>query len=358
MNPIRIGVVGCGAIAQVHHVPNLRDLPELFTVTAVCDVSAGAAAYVAQKFNIPQHFTDYRDLIASDVEAVLLCQTDPKTEAALAVLAAGKHLFIEKPLCFSLEEIDAISAAAARAGVTAQAGYMKVYDPAYEYARAEIATMQNIRFVQVNHLHPNNDLHMRQFDIRRFDDIPAGVMEATREARTAARRQAIGDVPPEVEGAFYLLSGSMIHDLYTMRTALGIPTKIHSSDIWFNGRAVTMNLEYANGSRCVASWIDLPDLWDFHETLEVYGDDKRVIVTYPTGFAPRGMLATVTVQGIDEHGVHYKKEPKIDWESAFSREIRHFYDCVRNGATCRTPVVSARDDIKLIIDVIQAYLQQ
>ena len=356
MNPIRIGVVGCGAIAQVHHVPNLHDLPEHFTITAVCDVSAGASAYVAQKFNIPHHFTDYRELIASDVEAVLLCQTDPKTEAALAVLEAGKHLFIEKPLCFSLEEIDAISAAAERAGVVAQAGYMKVYDPAYEYARAEIATMQNIRFVQVNHLHPNNDLHMRQFDIRRFDDIPAGVMEATRDARTAARRQAVGDVPPAVEGAFFLLSGSMIHDLYTMRTALGVPTKIHSSDIWFNGRAVTMNLEYANGSRCVASWIDLPDLWDFHETLEVYGDDKRVIVTYPTGFAPRGMLATVTVQGIDEQGVHYKKEPKIDWESAFSREIRHFYDCIRTGATCRTPVASARDDIKLIIDVINTYL--
>ena len=355
MNPIRMGVVGCGAISQVHHMPNLHDLPELFTVTAVCDVSAGASAYVAKKFNVPNHYTGYRELIASDVEAVLLCQTDPKTEVALAVLNAGKHLFIEKPLCFSLEEIDAISAARKAAGTVGQAGYMKVYDPAYEYARAEIAKMQNIRFVQVNHLHPNNDLHMRQFDIRRFNDVPADVMEETKNARTAARRQAIGDVPPEVEGAFFLLSGSMIHDLYSMRMALGIPTKVHSSDIWFNGRAVTMNLEYANGSRCVASWIDLPDYWDFHETLEVYGDDKRVLVAYPTGFAPRGMLATVSVQGIDADGVHYKKEPKIDWESAFMREMRHFYDCVRNGAACRTPVESARDDIQLIIDIIKTY---
>lgn len=357
MRPVKIGVVGCGAIGQVHHLPNLHDLPELFEVAAVCDVSAGAAAYVAKKFNVPRHFTDYRDLLAADVEAVLLCQTDPKTEAAIAVLDAGKHLFVEKPLCFSLEAIDAMSAARQRAGVVGQAGYMKVYDPAYEYARREIATMDNIRFVQVNHLHPNNDLHMRQFEIQRFNDIPATVMETTRAARLAERQQAIGDVPPDVEGAFYLLSGSMIHDLYTMRTALGIPNKIHSSDIWFNGRAVTMNLEYANGSRCVASWIDLPELWDFHETLEVYGDDKRVIVTYPTGFAPRGMLATVTVQGIDADGVHYKKEPKIDWESAFSREIRHFYDCIRNGASCRTPIESAREDIALIIDIVKSYQQ-
>jgi predicted dehydrogenase len=356
MQPIRLGVVGCGAIAQVHHLPNLHDLPDHFTVTAVCDVSAGAAAYVAQKFNVPHHFTDYRDLLAADVEAVLLCQSDPKTEVAVAALNAGKHLFIEKPMCFSLQEVDAITAARQHAGVVGQVGYMKVYDPAYEYAKQQVDGMNNIRFVQVNHLHPNNDLHMRQFDIRRFDDIPAGVMEATRAARTAARREAIGDVPPNVEKAFYLLSGSMIHDLYGMRTMLGMPSRVVSSDIWYDGRAVTMNLEYPNGARCVASWVDLPDLWDFQESLEVYGDDKRVIVEYPTGFA-RGLLSRVTVQGIDAQGTHYKQEPAIDWESAFSRELRHFYDCVRNGAQCRTPVESARDDIALIIDIVKKYLE-
>jgi predicted dehydrogenase len=356
MQPIRLGVVGCGAIAQVHHLPNLHDLPDHFTVTAVCDVSAGAAAYVAQKFNVPHHFTDYRDLLAADVEAVLLCQSDPKTEVAVAALNAGKHLFIEKPMCFSLQEVDAITAARQRAGVVGQVGYMKVYDPAYEYAKGQVDGMRNIRFVQVNHLHPNNDLHMRQFDIRRFDDIPPGVMETTRAARVAARREAIGDVPAYVEKAFYLLSGSMIHDLYGMRTMLGVPSRVLSSDIWFDGRAVTMNLEYPNGARCVASWVDLPDLWDFQESLEVYGDDKRVIVEYPTGFA-RGILSRVTVQGIDAQGVHYKQEPAIDWESAFSRELRHFHDCIRNGAQCRTPVESARDDIALIIDIVKKYLE-
>ena len=355
MDPIRMGVVGCGAIAQVHHMPNLHDLPDHFTVTAVCDVSPGAAAFVARKFNVPNHFTDYRDLLASDVEAVLLCQSDPKTEVAVAALEAGKHLFIEKPMCFSLQEVDAIIAARQRAGVVGQVGYMKVYDPAYEYGKQVVEGMSNIRFVQVNHLHPNNDLHMRQFDVRRFNDLPASVIAETRAARERARREAIGDVPLYVEKAFYMLSGSMIHDIYGMRTMLGLPNRIVSSDIWFDGRAFTMNLEYPNGARCVATWVDLPDLWDFQESIEVYGDNKRVIVSYPTGFA-RGILSQVVVQGIDEQGVTYKQEPAIDWESAFSRELRHFYDCIRNGATCRTPVESARDDIGLIIDVVKHYL--
>lgn len=357
MTPVRMGVIGCGAIAQVHHMPNLVDLPDLFRVTAVCDLSRGAVDYVAAKFHVPNAYTDYRDLLAADVDAVLLCQSDPKTQVAVDVLDAGKHLFIEKPMCYSVQEADRIIAAKARAGVVGQVGYMKLYDPAYEYALAEVQTMDAIRFIQVNHLHPNNDLHVRQFDVRRFDDIPAQAAADLAAARAAARQEAIGDAPDDVILAFHLLSGSMIHDLYGMRTMLGLPSRIVATDIWFDGRAFTMTLEYPNGARCVASWVDLPDLWDFKETLEVYGDRKRVLVAYPTGFS-RGILSTVTVQGIDGDGVTYRKEPAIAWESAFMRELRHFHACIVDGATCRTPVESAREDIRFIVDVIKNYQRQ
>src|SRR5207245_1687135 len=70
MPPIRIGIIGCGAIAQVQHLPNLAGLREEFEVTAVCDRSPGLAASVAEAFHVPRHFTDYRELLASDVEAV------------------------------------------------------------------------------------------------------------------------------------------------------------------------------------------------------------------------------------------------------------------------------------------------
>ncbi len=354
MEPIRIGVVGCGAIAQVHHLPNLRDLPDLFDVVGVCDVSRAAAEYVARKFHVPRVYTDYRDLLAADVDALLLCQSDPKTQVAVAAFDADKHVFIEKPMCFSRQEADAIIEACRRAGTVGQVGYMKLYDPAYEIAQREVQGMASIRFVQVNHLHPNNDLHIRQFDVRRFSDVSDEVRAATEAARQAAVREAIGDVPRPVAQAFHLLSGSMIHDLYGMRAMLGMPSEIVCSDIWLDGRAFTMTLAYPNGARCVASWVDLPDLWDFKETLEVYGDNKRVIVSYPTGFA-RGVLSTVTVQGIDGDGTSYRQEPAITWESAFVRELRHFHDCIANGIPCRTPVSSARDDISLIIEVVKRY---
>ncbi len=354
MTPIRMGVVGCGAIAQVHHLPNLLELQDEFEVTAVCDVSAGAAAYVAKRFHVPHHFTDYRDLLAADVDAVLLCQSDPKTDVAVAAFDAGKHVFIEKPVCFSRQELARMLAAQERSGKVGQAGYMKVFDPAFEIARAEAESM-DITFVQINHLHPNNNLHLAQFDIRRFDDIPQAAIDATNAARIAARGEAIGPVEPPVERAFHMLSGSMIHDLYGLRAVMGVPTEIVSTEIWLDGRAFTTTLAYANGARCVATWIDLPELWDFQESLEIYGGNKRVILEYPTGFS-KGHISKITVQGIDDTGTTYRKQPAIDWDSAFVREMRHFHRCVTEGAVCRTPLADVGYDIGLIIDIIKTYL--
>jgi predicted dehydrogenase len=354
MERVKIGIIGCGAIAQVQHMPNLAELYDLFEVTVVCDISAATAEYVARKFHVPRFVTDYRELLDSDVDAVLHCASGYKTEPAVATFEAGKHLFIEKPMCYSLQEADAIIAAQKRSGKIGQVGYMKAYDPAYEYAQREVAEMRDIQFIQVNHLHPDNALHLRQFHVTHFDDAPREVIAAQRERVDGARREAIGEVPPHVQRAFGVLSGSMIHDLYGMRDMLGLPSGVVSTEIWREGRAVTFTLAYPNGARCVATWVDLPNVWDFQESLEVYGDERRVLVSYPTGFA-RGILSTVTVQGIDDRGTTFRQEPAIAWESAFVRELRHFYACIVDGKPCRTPVDSARDDVALIIDIIRRY---
>lgn len=355
MRRVKIGVVGCGAIAQVHHLPNLMDLQNEFEVTAVCDLSPGAASYLADRYSIPARFTDYRQLLDADVEAVLLCQTDPKTGVALDAFEAGKHVFIEKPVCFSLQEADALIDAQKKAGTVAQAGYMKVYDPAFERAQRESEEMSAVRFVQINHLHPNNALHLRQFHLERFDDLPSGAAESASEARARSREEAIGVVSDEVARAFHLLAGSMIHDLYGLRAIMGQPEQVISSEIWREGRGVTVTLAYAGGARCVATWIDLPDLWDFRETLEIYGDDKRVLLAYPTGFS-RGILSTLEVHAVDEAGQTYRMQPAIDWESPFVRELKHFHRCIVEGIPNRTPLVDARQDIALIIQIIERYL--
>lgn len=356
MQRVKIGVVGCGAIGQVHHLPNLKELWALFDVVSVCDVSPQAVQHASKRFDVPQAFTDYKQFLESGVDAVVLCQTDPKTQFGLQAFAAGKHLFIEKPVCFSIQEIDTLIAAQSAAGKVGQAGYMKVYDPAFE-AAASAAQGMDVRFVQIHHLHPDNDLHLAQFDVQRFSDIPDSVVEETAEARRRSIREALGEVPQHVVRAFSLMSGSLIHDLYGLRQIMGIPSKVKSVDIWQDGRAMTIQLEYASGARCNATWIDLPNLWDFKETLEVCGDDKRITLKYPTGFS-RGQLSEIQIQEIDDQGKSFSSVPAIDWDSAFIREMRAFHQSITTGAACRTPLQEVRHDVKLIIDVIARYMDQ
>ena len=357
MDRVRIGVIGCGAIAQVHHLPNLNQLHREFEVSIVCDLSHGAAAAAAKRFHILEFVTDYTELLDSDVDAVLLCHGDPKTTVALAAFEAGKHVFIEKPVCFSLQEIDAMIAAQKKAGKVGQAGYMKVHDPAFQVAKKEVETMESYRFVQINHLHPNNRLHLSQFNVERFDDVQPDAFGPAHAARVSARREAIGDVSPEAERAFFLLSGSMIHDIYSLRVMLGSPSEVISAEVWSGGQGVSIVFGFPNGARCIATWVDLPDLWDFRETLEIYGDNKRVLVSYPTGFS-RGILSEVTIQGIDADGTTYSKSPAIEWESAFVRELRHFYACITDGEVCWTSLESARNDIELIINIVKCYVER
>ena len=367
MSRIRIGVIGCGAIAQVHHLPNLTALHREFEVPIVCDLSRGAAQAVAKRFHVPQYVTDYNALLGTDVDAVLLCHGDPKTEVALAAFEAGKHVFIEKPVCFSMQEMEAMLTAQGKAGTVAQAGYMKVHDPAFQLAKREVDAMESYRFVQINHLHPNNNLHLSQFDVERFDDVPAEAFKPAGAAREKAQAEAIGEVlshvGPESDThskaarVFYLLAGSMIHDIYSLRVMLGSPSEVISAEVWADGRGVTIVFAYPNGARCVATWVDLPDLWDFKETLEIYGDNKRVIVSYPTGFS-RGILSEVTIHGIDTDGTTYSKTPAVEWESAFMSELRHFHACITEGETCYTSLESARNDIALIIDIVRCYVQR
>lgn len=357
MERIKIGVIGCGAIAQVQHMQNLLDLKDLFEVKVVCDISAKTAEYVATKFGVPQFVTDYRELLDSDIDAVLHCAGGYKPEPAVAAFEAGKHLLIEKPLCSSLQDADRIIAAQKDAGTVGQVGYMKIFDPAFVYAKGQVDRMgrENIHFVQVNHLHPENSLHLRHFDVRHFDDVSQEAIADDRAAHDSIK-QAIGDVPPAVRRAFGVLSGSMIHDIYGMRVMLGMPKRVVSTEIWRDGRAITFVLEYPSEARCVASWIDLPNLWDFKESLEIYGDDKRVLVSYPTGFS-RGALSKVVVQDIDDSGTTLRHEPNVDWDNAFVQELRHFHESIVDGVPNRASIESARDDLALIIDIIKRYVE-
>lgn len=357
MRRIRIGVVGCGAIAQIQHLPHLAELSDRYEIAALCDVSSQLVNLIADQYQVTNRTTDYKELLALDIDAVLLCFMDPKTEVAVAAFQAGKHTFIEKPMCYSVQEADRILEAQRASGKMLMVGYMKQHDPGYQYAKAEVAKIPDIRFIQVNHLHPDNSLHMKEFTLHRFNDIPSEIMVTAQKKREAAVYESIGEVSDDVRSAFFHLSGSMIHDISSLRGMFGQPTRVVSTDIWRNGRSFTTVLGYEGDYRCVATWTDLPELWDFQESLEVYGGAQRVIIRFPTGFA-RGIPSPVTVQGMENGSIPWKKEVIVNTQNSFKLELVHFHECLVNGTRPITDGEGARQDAALIRDIVKTYLQR
>src|SRR5215469_1613312 len=135
--PLRVGVIGTGLIARLMHLHYLAALPELFSVVAVCDVVPDNAKYCAERYGIGRAHTDWQDLIGEPLDAVFVLTSGSHAPMAIAAAKAGMHVFVEKPMCFSVAEGKAMVAAADAAGVTLMVGYPKRYDLAYEAFAAE-----------------------------------------------------------------------------------------------------------------------------------------------------------------------------------------------------------------------------
>ncbi|MDG2198844.1 MAG: Gfo/Idh/MocA family oxidoreductase [SAR324 cluster bacterium] len=361
MKKIKIGVIGCGAIAQVHHIPNIIDLQDRYELSYICDVSLDLVKFLQKKFHIPSITTEYRKLLESDIDAVLLCQSDPKTESAVEAFREGKHVLIEKPMCFSVQNADKIIQACKDANTIGQVAYMKLFDPGFRRIESDIKSLNDIRYVQVNHLHPDNSLHLAQFDIKVFNNSIAQPNYEKGSKNSALTQldkevtEAIGDQNIQIKKAFRTIAGSMIHDLYGLRQLFGKNTKVNNVNIWNEGCSISIALDYGQGFICNVSWIDLPELWNFKETIEIYGSQKRLILNYPSGFS-KGLLSEVTIMDITNEKESREITPKLCWESPFVAELKYFYDTIYGITDNKNSIINARNDIELITSIINKYL--
>src|SRR5678815_2252986 len=131
---LRIGIVGCGAIAQIMHLPYMVD-DDHFKVISLADANNNILDAVGDRYGIARRYTDYRDLMADpEIEAVALLHSGSHHDSVIAALNAGKHVFVEKPLAWNVRAAEEVAACAAASDRTVQLGYHKLYDPGFIYA--------------------------------------------------------------------------------------------------------------------------------------------------------------------------------------------------------------------------------
>jgi predicted dehydrogenase len=357
---VRVGVVGAGLVAQAEHLPYLSSLRDRFALAALAEPSRTVREALGARYGIPGLHADYRAMFdAGGLDAVVVSSpAGTHAEIVLAALESGVHVFVEKPMCITLADADAIIAARDRAGKVVQVGTMKRYDPAVEAMLGELPnSAADVRYGSV----VVNDAEFEPFfepgEIVRGVDVPADLIEATRRHEAEQVEQAVGSGDPDVVRAFSeSFLGSLLHDLNVVHGALErlgepLPAQVAGGDWWNEGRAVYGALRLRNGARIDLAWIQLLDTFEYRETIQLMFAEELHSLEFPSPY-------------LKQHPTVYRRSRRGDrtaraevltaYDESFSRELRHFHDGIVEGTPTRTPPEGARLDIDVLTQMFLA----
>ena len=131
-----LAVIGCGGLAQSQHLPNLFKVDNA-ELRIICDMRQEILDEVGDYYGIKQRELDYRKVLAdADIDGVVIVtREDSHVPLTLEALAAGKHVYVEKPLAETPEECAKVVKAQKESGKIVAIGMNRRLAPAYQYAK-------------------------------------------------------------------------------------------------------------------------------------------------------------------------------------------------------------------------------
>ncbi|HHV12302.1 MAG TPA: Gfo/Idh/MocA family oxidoreductase [Clostridiales bacterium] len=133
MGKLKIGMIGCGGIANQKHLPALKANSDLNELIAFCDIIEEKAVKAAGEFGVPgaKIYTDYLELLANtDIDVVHICTPNVShSEISMKAFAAKKHVYCEKPMSHSAEEAEKMVEAWKESGMQFTVGYQNRFRP-------------------------------------------------------------------------------------------------------------------------------------------------------------------------------------------------------------------------------------
>ena len=126
MEKIRVGVIGCGGIANGKHLPALKNVKEVEMV-AFCDIIEERAVEAAKKYGTPDAkvYTDYKELLKDESIVTVHVCTPNRSHSFISIdaMEAGKHVMCEKPMAKTYAEAKAMYETSVRTGRLLTIGY-------------------------------------------------------------------------------------------------------------------------------------------------------------------------------------------------------------------------------------------
>jgi UDP-N-acetylglucosamine 3-dehydrogenase len=133
---MKIAVIGCGKIAQMRHIPELSEHPEVELV-AFCDTNTQRARELADKYHVVRVFSEFRDLLAcAELDGVAICTPNSfHAEMGMLALQAGKHVLLEKPMAIEREACRLMVETAKKQNKVLLVGHNQRLHPVYRRAK-------------------------------------------------------------------------------------------------------------------------------------------------------------------------------------------------------------------------------
>lgn len=333
MEPVRVGLIGCGGIARSAHLPAIARLPGVVRLVATADVQLAAAVAAAAPFGAAA-YEDYRRVLdRSDVDMVVLATPEfAHREQVEAAAAAGKHVLSEKPMASTLADADAMIAAARRAGTRLMIGHSRRFTPRYQEIR-------------------------RALDAGELGEVVV-VRENERRARPPSGRPSTYWTPqhwtgdPRVSVGAALTNG--IHEADLLRWFAGSePVRVFAEhNVTRPGNLVpdfiTFTVTFANGVLASAEVSNClpPGYPSFHQ-MEVYGT--------------RGCLRAkdhdqLSLLRFDESGTHYPESYRLllHIQDAYVSELSQFVAAWRGDEPVPLPAEEARAALRLALAAVES----
>ncbi len=133
MSKLKIGIVGCGGIANQKHFPAMKQNSDLCEIVAFCDIIVERAEQAAKEYGVPgaRVYEDYHDLMADpEVEVVhVLTPNVAHCPITVAAFEAGKHVYCEKPMAHTSSDAEKMIEAWKKSGKQFTIGYQNRFRP-------------------------------------------------------------------------------------------------------------------------------------------------------------------------------------------------------------------------------------
>lgn len=243
----KIALIGTGYIGKTHALAYgsinriFPDAPQL-TQELVVDINERAGLAFAKQFGFARFSTNWRDAVG-DPEIDIVAIATPNflhKEMAVEAIRAGKHVYCEKPLAVTLEDAEAMAAAARESGVQTLVGYNYLCNPALQLAKQLISEGQIGRPIFLRGV--NDEDYMA-------DPL---VPHSWRCERAKAGAGTLGDLAAHLISLSQFLMGDItsasgrVYTAYEKRPAADGSGKMHAVE---NDDVVSMMVEFADGAR-------------------------------------------------------------------------------------------------------------